>query len=63
MNANWGIGLENHFGAEKCDEKIVGCASLNRLPRRMKHPAFLKIGDDIISFNIMYLELENSAKA
>ena len=21
----------------KCDEKIVGCASLNRLPRRMKH--------------------------
>ena len=21
----------------KCDNKIVGCASLNRLPRRMKH--------------------------
>ena len=21
----------------KCDEKIVGCASLSRLPRRMKH--------------------------
>ena len=21
----------------KCDEKIVGCASLNRLPRRMNH--------------------------
>lgn len=21
----------------KCDDKIVGCASLNRLPRRMKH--------------------------
>lgn len=21
----------------KCDEKIVGCASLNRLPRRMRH--------------------------
>ena len=74
----------------KSDDKIVGCASLNRLPRRMKHrgdfevidlqvrsdnksaihlyekygfkkigkhPAFFKIGDENISFNIMCLKI------
>lgn len=29
--------IDNVMLLAKCDEKIVGCASLNRLPRRMKH--------------------------
>ena len=29
--------IDNIMLLAKCDEKIVGCASLNRLPRRMKH--------------------------
>ena len=112
--------IDNIMLLAKCDDKIVGCASLNRLPRRMKHrgdfaisvakeywnkgigsqllnniiafakennfeiidlqvrsdnkraihlyekygfkkigehPAFFKIGDDLISFNIMCLVL------
>ena len=29
--------IDNIMFLAKCDGKIVGCASLNRLPRRMKH--------------------------
>ncbi len=29
--------IDNVMLLAKCDDKIVGCASLNRLPRRMKH--------------------------
>ena len=29
--------VDNIMLLAKCDDKIVGCASLNRLPRRMKH--------------------------
>ena len=29
--------IDNIMLLAKCDDKIVGCASLNRLPRRMKH--------------------------
>ena len=29
--------IDNIMLLAKCDEKIVGCASLNRLPRRMNH--------------------------
>ena len=29
--------IDNIMLLAKCDDKIIGCASLNRLPRRMKH--------------------------
>lgn len=29
--------IDNIMLLAKCDDKIVGCAGLNRLPRRMKH--------------------------
>ena len=29
--------IDNVMLLAKCDDKIVGCASINRLPRRMKH--------------------------
>ena len=35
--------IDNIMLLAKCDEKIVGCASLNRLPRRMKHRGDLAI--------------------
>ena len=35
--------IDNIMLLAKCDEKIVGCASLNRLPRRMKHRGNLAI--------------------
>ena len=115
--------IDNIMLLAKCDDKIVGCASLNRLPRRMKHrgdfaisvakeywnkgignqllnniivfarennfeiidlqvrsdnkraihlyekygfkkigehPAFFKMDDENVSFDIMYLKLNNS---
>ena len=29
--------IDNIMLLAKCDDKIIGCASLSRLPRRMKH--------------------------